>query len=91
MRRWNLPQVNTKVIDVYKRQRYTVSAPLRSVQGKRPPDVLHPCAGCRQPVSYTHLDVYKRQVLLGLKKIAIKILLIINYMKYLQKLQKSSQ
>ena len=25
-----------------------VSAPLRSVQGKRPLDVLHPCAGCRQ-------------------------------------------
>jgi len=30
------------------RGRYAVSAPLRSVQGKRPPDVLHPCAGCRQ-------------------------------------------
>ena len=30
------------------RGRYAVSAPLRSVQGKRPLDVLHPCAGCRQ-------------------------------------------
>jgi len=30
------------------RGRCAVSAPLRSVQGKRPLDVLHPCAGCRQ-------------------------------------------
>lgn len=28
------------------RGRYTISAPLRSVQSKRPLDVLHPCAGC---------------------------------------------
>jgi len=30
------------------RGNYTISAPLRSVQSKRPLDILHPCAGCRQ-------------------------------------------
>jgi len=52
---------------------YTVSAPLRSVQSKRPLDVLHPCAGCRQlPLSglaaRKHLAlqaVPSRQVLYG--------------------------